>query len=690
MYIPTTPENLRVFQKEIFTKLLPKHGFAVREQQIELADEIFAAIINKSVLLAEAAVGAGKTLAYLLAAVLARRGHVNEARHDMPLPLAPPPVVVATSSIALQSAVANDYIPSLSAILLEAGIIKSPLTSALRKGKRNFICDRRLKSFYASSDRPSKLAAERILSGETADLSAFEGLTPYIKRGVCVKGQCGKDCPDYGKCRYFQSRRAADRDGIDFQVVNHNFFLADLKRRSDGKYPLIPDYQCVVIDESHKFLEAARDMYGSEFSLGELNRVVEDIRGFTFEPGQRSAGIIRELNRIQSRSRLMLQFLNKEIPTEADDETERFPTKIRLRTEKLMNTLRNNVDTLSQLLSGRAVPEKSKRRYKDTLRTVSRISDSLSTFLSHNNLVCWLEKELCVFQGKFIEGEPASAPRCGVLRGIPKNLGGTLFDSLWSREIPIILTSGTLSAAESFEHIKRKLGLDRLPTGRVVETIKTSPFNYKENSLLYLSENTPFPDNGDPDYIAAVAAEIRRLIIASHGHAAALFTSYKAMDMVHERIAANPLPFPVFRTERGGMSAIEQFKQSGDGVLFATNLWEGFDVSGDALSLLVIVRLPFAVPDPVSDWERSLYDNFDDYKNSVIIPEMLVKLKQGCGRQIRSESDTGVVAIIDRRVSSRGAYRKPVLDALPRCQVTSNPDDISVFMIEKKPAAYFA
>ncbi len=265
-----------------------------------------------------------------------------------------------------------------------------------------------------------------------------------------------------------------------------------------------------------------------------------------------------------------------------------------------------------------------------------------------------------------------------------------LREDLWDKNLPVILTSGTLSAAGSFTHLKKKLGLDGLKLARVMETTKPSPFDYKKNTLLYLSNTVPFPDNDDPHYIRAVAEEVERLIQASHGHTAVLFTSYKAMDLVFGRIATARLPYPLFRLGRGGSGAIEQFKRSKGGVLFASGaLWEGIDIPGDALSMLIIVRLPFAVPDPVGEYERTLYENLEEYKRWAVTPEMLVKLKQGHGRLIRTETDTGVVAILDCRALPGAAYHRHMLAALPACRVVYRVSEVERFFREKKPKTYF-
>jgi ATP-dependent DNA helicase DinG len=676
-----TQKRLSEVQRKIFTEILPKHGFPPRGEQIELADEILTAMYEQGILLAEAEVGIGKTLAYLIAAVLIRRGRVNETKLGAVLPDGHPmPVLVATSSIALQRAIVRDYIPTLSEILMEHGVIKTPLTAALRKGKGNYLCERRLNAFYKFAATETKTRLAPLMSGTLVDLGAAKNLTPYMRRNICVDGQCNGDCSLGSVCRYMRHMRLIRRGGYDFQVLNHNIFLADLLRRAKDRQPLIPDCQAVIIDEAHKFTDAARDMYGASLTLAELCRIVNDVRGFTFAPYVPTSDLMRECNRVQSKSRTLFRFLNKEVPNSEDDEPERYATKIRERTEKLIAALKDNIDVLKETISGRAVAVKFEARRRDALRALERVSDNLATFSHHERLVYWMEDDGSDDELRFT-----------VLRGIPKNLGELLRGDLWTGRVPIVLTSGTLSAAGSFEHIKKKTGLDLIPVKRLMETSKPSPFNYRSNALLYMSESTLFPENGNAAYIASISAEVERLALASRGHTAVLFTSYKAMDMVWERVMKRELPYPMFRLDRGGAAEIERFKSSGNGILFASGaLWEGIDIPGDVLSTLIIVRLPFAVPDPVSEWERTSYSGMDEYKRRVVVPEMLIKLKQGFGRLIRTETDTGVVAILDSRANSSGAYRERVLATLPDCRVTSTIGDVDRFMLEKKPNAYFA
>ncbi|MDR1821870.1 MAG: ATP-dependent DNA helicase [Oscillospiraceae bacterium] len=660
----------------VFNEILPRHGYAPREKQTGLAEEILAALRHSDVLLAEAEIGTGKTLAYLIPAALTTRlSNMTAASSAVKQP-----VVIATSSIALQRAIERDCIPKLSEILMKHGVIDTPLTCVLRKGKSHFVCERRLGHYYFFADDATKSVLKPLLHSGFLDLSMAKNLTPGQKRAVCVTDRCDRDCPRRGECRYLRYLREAQCGGYDFQICNHNYLLADVLRRTKKLPPLIPDYSAVVIDEAHKLDGAARQMYGCGLSLTELLEAAKDAREITFTPEAPTAEVHRRADRLRTKSELLFRLLNKETPenTTEDGDTEQFRAVIREKAEQLLRALKKDADVLAELLEAKQAISKYEAERGALIRTLKQISDSLAVFAGHSELVCLLERDT---DGKLT-----------ILRGIPKELRRILQRDLWSMQIPFVLTSGTLSAAGNFERVKHKLGLDLVSVKRLRETTKPSPFDYKQNALLYIGGSVPFPDNSDESYITAAAAETERLICAANGHTAVLFTSYGAMNSVFERISACNLPYPLFRLDKGGSAAaIERFRRSGNGVLFASGaLWEGIDLPGDVLSMLIIVRLPFAVPDPVSEWERGQYSGLTEYKNAVVVPEMLVRLRQGFGRLIRGETDSGVAAILDCRAGSRGAYGRQVLSALPECGVTEDLQAVKEFLRVRKDEAFWA
>ena len=667
----------------IFTDMLPQYGYAVRENQIGLAEHILEAVSRRAISLAESEVGTGKTHAYLIAAVLAKRGRLNDfwLRGHYPdqsyAASAYMPVVIATSSIALQRAIAQDYIPELSDILMAHGVIQTPLTCVIRKGKEHFLCEKRLRAFYQDMDAATQAVLDPLLKLDiSCDLAETDGLTPYMKRHICVSGKCGEACRYAGHCRYLRYLELANDSKVDFLITNHNYYLADVLHRASGKRPLLPHYQLVVIDEAHKFLTVAQQMYGVELAESEIPTLVDAIHGFTEGKYLGGVNIHHLAKKLENQSRRLFGQLRENLPDMPDDETERLPAMLDADTARHLKSIAGIADDLIFALGDSHVQMRYRERRAQAVWALSNLKERVAILRKHADLVCWLE---------------ASENTNGyTLSGIPKNLDTLLYRDIWSKGLPIILTSGTLSAAKEFTRTKQSLGIAHLKDRQVMETSQPSPFDYHRNALLYISDSVPFPNQQDKQYIVAVADEVERLIRASHGHAAVLFTSYNAMGQVHAILAQRDLPFPMFQMGRRDTSALEKFKASGIGVLFASgSFWEGIDIPGDALSMLIIVKLPFAAPDPIGEYEKTLYADMDAYKSQALVPDMLVKLKQGFGRLIRTETDTGVCAILDSRAREGTPYHDRVLNALPICRTTSNIDDITTFMKKLKPFDYW-
>ena len=670
----------------VFKELLPQYGFTIRGEQISLANHILDAIYKGKISLAEAEVGTGKTLAYLVPAILAKRGKLN-GYFNMGLDyysgtsyieLQNMPIVIATSSIALQKAIITDYIPQLSDILLKYKIIKKPLTAALRKGRNNYICIRNLKAHITNERDPKTLKLLEGLLEPTSpiDIAEIDGINDYIKRRVSVPTRCDKYCPYRNICRYISFRKQVQSSGIDIQVCNHNYLLADVINRSDDKQSLIPNYQTLIIDEAHKFLSAARDMYGNELSYMSIMHVVQLVQSLKFNKGLEQKAIYKITGSLAKESARLFNRLEKLAGTgDIEDDTDRYKAVIDSENLRHIQNIYKMAESLYEKIKYGAIRGNGNGRKEQLLLELEQIIKQSEMFIRHKEHVCWLEVD------KQIDSR---------LCAIPKDIDKQLYSTFWSRGIPTILTSGTLSAAGDFSRIKQSLGINYISQYRVNETSKSSPFDYYNNSMLYIPDTMPFPDQSNDNYILSTANEIEKLVRASHGHAAVLFTSYKVMDKVWEILRKRNIPFPLFRLNKGGVREIERFKKSGNGILFASGaLWEGIDIPGDILSMLIIVKLPFQAPDPISEYEISLCKDFDEYLETALKPDMLIKLKQGYGRAIRLESDTAVIAILDSRVSIYGVYRDYVLNGLPRCYLTSRISEVNGFFRVKKSVEYF-
>ncbi|GHU95700.1 hypothetical protein FACS1894208_08970 [Clostridia bacterium] len=666
------PEILRRF----FLETLPKFGYTVRNEQVKLAEQMLHTLGVRGTLLAEAGVGIGKTFAYLIAAVLIKRGRTNDFWNHGFYPemsylsVADMPIVISTSSIALQKAIVEDYVPKLSDILVAEGYIDTPLTVTLRKGKEHYICEQKLRTHIGNKPdaATNKILESLAEPSASIDLDEVDGLNAFIKRCICVPENCHGGCPRSTECRYIDFLSTAMNPKIDIQVCNHQYLIADTCRRADGIRPLIPNYQAVIIDEAHKLSQAAEQIYGYEFTniqVPELKAVITDIH---FKSKAKSADISRTAKELSRHSDKLFQLLN-EVP-EYSDESDRVGVFVNREIIDNIRVIRNVAQRLRTDINDADVFAVHDELKRNTLRQLDKTIKIAEALLDRDNLIYWT----------------ARTPEKTSLFAQPHDLDKRLCNDFWNRNLPVILTSGTLSASGDFTRVKDKLGMKN--HARHAGISVPSPFDYNRNAMLYISDTTPYPKNDSTDYLNSITNEVGKLLHASHGHAAVLFTSYRVMDIVWEKMQNTQ--FPMFRLDKGGVNAIEQFKQSGNGVLFASgSMWEGIDIPGDALSMLIIVKLPFAVPDPVSDFERTRYKDFDDYKNSVIVPDMLLKLKQGFGRLIRKESDTGVVALLDSRAGRFGLYRDAVLNAMPPCEVTSSIGAVRKFINTKKSAEYF-
>ena len=665
----------------IFREILINHDFVVRPEQIEMAKHILLAIYKHNSALIESGTGTGKTLAYLVAAIIVSRGRINDF-WNMGLysglqytDYENLPVVIATSSIALQKAL-TEYIPQISDLLLKYGVIRTPIKSVLRKGKNHYICDKRLDAqLLFENDSSIKNQLEQLRFTPEIDLAEIPSLPPRIKNKICVSERCdAKNCSRYKHCRYINHLEQANSAKFDIHICNHNYLLADTLRRSEGKKPLIKNYQLLILDEAHKYLSVSQNMYSKNISENELPSLINSIKRLVFINSETEEKVKVVLDLLADKNIRLFKHLNKSIipPDDDDDDTERLVVNIDSDVTRHIRKIREFIAILSEILELNQIKSES-------LLYLRQISGDLNSLLIKITEIAAISKNIYWYEQ--IENE-------NTLYAMPKDLNLRLFNNQWNK-VPTIFISGTLSAGGDFSHIKRTLGLDRLGN-RLTETSRPSSFNYRENALIYIPENIPFPDNKDKDYISAITDEVERLIYAAHGHTAVLFTSYNVMGRVYTTLKQRGIPFPLMQLDKGGVHEIERFKQSKNGVLFASGaLWEGIDIPGDALSMLIIVKLPFAVPDPIGEYEQTLYRDINEYKHLVIVPEMLIKLKQGFGRLIRTEKDTGCIAILDSRVNIYGSYRRRVLTALPGCRVTADINDIKIFLRAKKPSDYF-
>ena len=635
---PTGYAESHRMAEQIFREILPRHGMAVREEQIALCHEVLDTLYSKEISLCEAGVGIGKTLAYLVACILWQMHRPNQLKM---------PVVISTSSVALQDAILNEYLPNLSAVLLSEGIITAPITAVVRKGKERFVSDARLAERQEKAISKGQRQKNSLRMAESIlDLDHIPGLSRYDRCRICVPPSCPRDCFLRLDCRYQQYLR--DSMKPDIQICNHNYLLANASHRLEERPLLLRQYQALVVDEAHKLPDAARQMYTETLSAQDMDDLCSLLQQAHFK------GLSKRLRTV---------FLTLSISCAPSFAMTKRKISISFSlTPFRQAAIADCINLLQYIGSQPDMPHYLQYRLAET-ESLLRLF-----LLDVPTRILYLEFSA--------DGQPTF---CAACNRVPQ----LLRSALWNTREPTILTSGTLTAAGDFDHTEQLLGLNAYTPLRHFRA--DSPFNYMKKCLLYIPTRRAASVH-ENQYLAD---QIVQLTAACHGHALVLFTSYRQMRNVYDALGGR-LTFPVFQAGRGQNRTIQKFKESGNGVLFAAgSCWEGIDFPGDMVSLLIIAKLPFPFPDPVSDYERKQYPNLRDYINAEVIPEMQKKLRQGFGRAIRTEQDSCVVAILDERAGIGGKYHDAALAALPTCPTTEKIEDVQQFIREQKRPDYF-
>ena len=671
---PCCREGCPIFQSEpigyatahqmvetIFRQQLPAHGMAVREGQIKLCHAMLDALYNKDVALCDAGVGLGKTYAYLVACLLWQSQRPRALWQ---------PVVISTASVALQEAILQEYTPFLSSALLQYGYFNEPIQAVLRKGKERFACDLRLlerqRQTVQRGERFVRRAAILRQAQDCLDLDKLPGLSGFDRLQICVPEHCPRLCPARSRCRYQRYLRESNGPAVSIQICNHNYLLADALHRQNGWRPLLRDYQAAVIDEAHRLPEAAEQMLTNQLSIKGLRQMIHRLEQQHLTHGAQQLRAATEALTAVCR-------LREPCRVRAERQVSYQPTQEH---QTALAALQSCIGELLRRYQAR-LPMSLYHQLQDTSETAALFAQPQEDRIA------------------YIEYDTVSDKQTDTeftLCAVPRDQPGNLHTLLWQREKPAILTSGTLAAGHDFTHIRRQLGLHG---GSAVQTVQVvSPFDYAKNCLLLFSPRLAAhkvdKSSGEETSHERQARQIEQLVRSAHGHTLVLFTSYDQMGHVYEQLEGK-LPVPLFKAPRGGQWFVEQFKHCENAVLLAGGpCWEGVDFPGDMVSLLVIVRLPFPVPDPVREARREQYPDLHSYIQAEIVPEMQQKLRQGFGRAIRTETDSCAVAILDPRAAPGGRYHRTVLDALPAgIPITTKTEDIHTFLRAHKGPEYF-
>jgi ATP-dependent DNA helicase DinG len=630
-----------------------------RPPQLEMALRVEDALAHGRALVVEAGTGTGKTLAYLLPA----------ARSGLR-------IVVSTATKTLQEQLADKDVPLLKALGVDSRV-------AFLKGRQNYLCLLRFEQFqrnptFAVREEAALFEgigawAETTQTGDRAELSELpENLAAWRDLSASADQCLGQKCAHYDRCFVFKMRRQAAE--ADVVVVNHHLFFADLALRSssagDAGAAVLPHYDAVIFDEAHAVEEVATEHFGAQLSSFRVSELARDA-----------------LRALQTRPQLLrARDLAAALLRDGGDFFAAAAATAPLERQTRGNRSPDRENARWVLLPGSLEPAGKERL------ALAELVRSLGAALSEQDEELSLLERRCLALGADLElfagprGDAAlihwAEQRAGhlFLHASPIDVAAILMDKLYDRIGPVVYTSATLAVGGALEYFERRIGLrdNDGPLFPLEDAVLASPFDFEQHAALYLPQRMPDPQ--DAEFPAAVAEELRALLSITGGRAFVLFTSLRNMRAVHE-LLADELPYQVLlQGDQPKQQLLKRFRET-PSVLFASqSFWEGVDVPGEALSLVVIDKLPFASPgEPlvaarIDRLRAAGEDAFYGYQ----VPQAALALKQGFGRLIRTSTDRGIVAVLDARMTRKG-YGRLFVETLPRCRILRTPEEARTF-----------
>jgi len=614
-------------------------NYEYRPGQLEMAEAVSQALAEKRHLVVEAGTGTGKTLAYLVPAILAGRR-----------------IVISTGTKNLQEQLFFKDVP-----FLQRHVARD-LRVCYMKGRNNYACRQKiydadreavLEGLEEVADFEVIRAWEKTTeTGDRAEITRLaEDSSVWAKvdarRDLCS----GQRCPQFERCFITLMRqRALERDIV---IVNHHLFFADLAVREEEYAAIIPEYGAVIFDEAQELEEVAGQYFGLSLSNYQLQELERDVRALARRKDFGSEELDRILGGLAEATLRFFALFGESEGRVAFREHAAFLEKH----EEPYRDLLRSLDLLgAHLETIQKAPEEALPLH----RRAAELGQALAFWMAgaERGFVYWIERR---GRGCFLQATPI-------------DVSGILKEKLFTAVEITVLTSATLAVAGSFEYLTRRLGLEHART-----LIVPGYFDFRKQALLYVPQQLPDPRDGD--FARRATEEVVRVLRFSRGRAFVLFTSHQQMRVVHDLVSFE-IEYPTLLQGTGPRSALlEEFRSTPNCVLFATaSFWQGVDVPGEQLSCVIIDKLPFAVPnDPVVEARiRAIREEGGNPFYEYQVPQAALALKQGFGRLIRSRADRGVLVLLDGRIT-RQRYGQVFLDSLPGYTFTTDIKDVEAF-----------
>jgi ATP-dependent DNA helicase DinG len=626
--------------------LLSQHvkGYAPRPQQQEMASTIAEALSNSTVLIAEAGTGTGKTFAYLVPAILSGQK-----------------VIISTGTKNLQDQLFSKDIPTLRKALA------MPFQAALLKGRSNYLCHYRL--HQAQHDpllvpHSDTLYDLMIWSGETrsGDLSEddlLEDSSPLWPRVTSTIDNClGSDCPNSAECFISEARKKAQE--ADIVVVNHHLLMSDMALKSTGQGEVLPNADAYIIDEAHQLPDIATQFLGDRISSHQIQELCRD----TVREMAQDAADMSLLQDHADKTESALRAFRLSL----GDKEQRTPWMTMLERIGVENKLTDLIEAMEDLAQQLGLAAERGKGLEQCHTRSKALLETLHFFDQQQDdalLVLWTD----IRQSGM------------TLHATPHNISEYFQQWIDQKPQSWIFTSATLTVAGKFNNFSHQLGLSEADT-----IVWPSPFDFEKQSLLYMPM-IPVDPNHD-NYLTHIIQICKDMIAYSQGRIFLLFTSYRSLNKVADALA--DIDYPLMIQGRGSkMSLLSEFREHGNAVLLGTNsFWEGVDVRGEALSCVLIDKIPFSAPDdPILQAKiEHLKQRGGNPFTSIQIPSAVIQLKQGIGRLIRDQSDYGVLVLCDPRFLTK-PYGKHFLRSLPPMPITQDKADVELFFKARETTA---